>query len=136
MNSPPAARGSQEMGFTQPQDHSFAQPCTCLLWWAGCVKMYSIIGIQSPSHFKSPLSDLAFPTPNSCRSSSPVEQYGIFRSFLVVRKLSLGDVPFPLCTLGGPTCKCKLWNSNFMLYDLQVDLTGCLTGNGGKLSNS
>ena len=28
MNLPPAARGSQVSGFTQPRDHSFAQPCT------------------------------------------------------------------------------------------------------------
>ena len=28
VNSPPAARGSQEAGFTQPRAHSFAQPCT------------------------------------------------------------------------------------------------------------
>ena len=27
VNSPPAARGSQEAGFTQPRAHSFAQPC-------------------------------------------------------------------------------------------------------------
>ena len=27
VNSRPAARGSQEAGFTQPRDHSFAQPC-------------------------------------------------------------------------------------------------------------
>ena len=27
MNSPPAARGSQEAGFTQPRPHSFAQLC-------------------------------------------------------------------------------------------------------------
>ena len=30
MNPPPAARGSQETGFTQPRGHSFAQPCKCL----------------------------------------------------------------------------------------------------------
>ena len=28
VNSRPAARGSQEAGFTQPRDHSFAQRCT------------------------------------------------------------------------------------------------------------
>ena len=28
MNSHLLARGSQEAGFTQPRDHSFAQPCT------------------------------------------------------------------------------------------------------------
>ena len=28
VNSCPAARGSQEAGFTQPRDHSFAQPGT------------------------------------------------------------------------------------------------------------
>ena len=28
MNSCPAARESQDAGFTQPRDHSFAQPCT------------------------------------------------------------------------------------------------------------
>ena len=28
VNLQPAARGSQEAGFTQPRDHSFAQPCT------------------------------------------------------------------------------------------------------------
>ena len=27
VNSPPAAGGSQEEGFTQPRAHSFAQPC-------------------------------------------------------------------------------------------------------------
>ena len=27
MNLRPAARGSQEVGFTPPRDHSFAQPC-------------------------------------------------------------------------------------------------------------
>ena len=27
VNSPPAARRSQEAGFTQPRAHSFAQPC-------------------------------------------------------------------------------------------------------------
>ena len=27
VNSRPAARGSQEAGFTQPRDHSFAQHC-------------------------------------------------------------------------------------------------------------
>ena len=27
VNSPPATRGSQEVGFTQPREHSFAQPC-------------------------------------------------------------------------------------------------------------
>ena len=27
VNSPSAARGSQKAGFTQPRDHSFAQPC-------------------------------------------------------------------------------------------------------------
>ena len=27
VNSPPAARGSQEAGFTQPRDHSLAQAC-------------------------------------------------------------------------------------------------------------
>ena len=29
MNSRPLARGSQEVGFMQPRDHSFAQPCKC-----------------------------------------------------------------------------------------------------------
>ena len=29
VNSPPAAGGSQEAGFTQPRAHSFAQPCIC-----------------------------------------------------------------------------------------------------------
>ena len=28
VNSPPAARGCQEAGYTQPRAHSFAQPCT------------------------------------------------------------------------------------------------------------
>ena len=28
VNSPPAARGSQEAGFTQPRDHYFTQLCT------------------------------------------------------------------------------------------------------------
>ena len=32
VNSPPAAGGSQETGFTQPRDHSFAQPCTFFLF--------------------------------------------------------------------------------------------------------
>ena len=31
VNSPPAARWSQEAGFTQPRDHSFAQPCSVFL---------------------------------------------------------------------------------------------------------
>ena len=29
VNSPHAAGGSQEAGFTQPRAHSFAQPCRC-----------------------------------------------------------------------------------------------------------
>ena len=49
VNLCPAARGSQKAGFTQPRDHSFAQPCigignvTCFtrLKWMG-------LGICSP----------------------------------------------------------------------------------------
>ena len=31
VNSCPVARGSQVAGFTQPRDHSFAQPCTYMI---------------------------------------------------------------------------------------------------------
>lgn len=31
MNSPPSARGSEGVGFTQPRAHSLAEPCTCFV---------------------------------------------------------------------------------------------------------
>ena len=39
VNSPPAARGSQEAGFTQPRDHLLADPCTTefILFSSKCV---------------------------------------------------------------------------------------------------
>ena len=36
VNSPPAARESQEAGFMQPRVHCLAHPCTCLLLYILC----------------------------------------------------------------------------------------------------
>ena len=45
VNSPPAASGSQEAGFKQPRDHSFAQPCSArpvLLHFKGVARALSV----------------------------------------------------------------------------------------------
>ena len=44
----PAARGSQEAGFTQPRAHSFAQPCTCTPPQVAAVDAGSVVGRTSP----------------------------------------------------------------------------------------
>ena len=38
MTSPPAARGSQEAGFTQPRVHLLADPCIVVVYWSNARK--------------------------------------------------------------------------------------------------
>ena len=47
VNSLPAARGSQEAGFTQPRVHSFAQPCTENPSYSDILLTVSLFGRQN-----------------------------------------------------------------------------------------